>query len=188
MNGDGRTDLVRVRPVAGGGWVDTVLSTGDGLRWRRATQPFAGTHLAVDARRWLVADANGDGKADLVRPDRTATGISVRSLLAHGDGRWRPENAADAFPNPFADDAAIADTARWRVTDVNHDGRSDLLHLLPFRLPPRVPGGQPELGLRIDTLTSLGQGVWRPTAPVPNALPGYAPPGALEWAPSRRGR
>ncbi|MET8151721.1 FG-GAP-like repeat-containing protein [Actinoplanes sp. NPDC049668] len=184
VNGDGRTDLVRVRPVAGGGWVDTVLSTGDGLRWRRATQPFAGTHLAVDARRWLVADANGDGKADLVRPDRTATGISVRSLLAHGDGRWRPENAADAFPNPFADDAAIADTARWRVTDVNHDGRSDLLHLLPFRLPPHVPGGQPELGLRIDTLTSLGQGVWRPTAPVPNALPGYASPGALEFAPA----
>ncbi|MEU7908527.1 FG-GAP-like repeat-containing protein [Actinoplanes sp. NPDC049118] len=177
VNGDGRTDLVRLWPIGRlGARVDTLLSRGNGTSWRREGQPQWQPYLADATRRWVPADANGDGRTDLVRVDQANGGLQVRSLLSIGNGTWVARSAADVLPGPLKGTGSFADTARWRSMDVNRDGRADLVHLLPVTTP--APG------LRVDTVVATGQGGWAARPPRPDALPGYDRPGALDWRPA----
>ena len=186
VNGDGRMDLVRLMPLGKtGALVVSLLSGGDGITWRRERQPISGSFLATDLRRWLPADANGDGNTDLVRVNRTATELDVHSLLSMGNGSWAARKQPDALPaEPLSTAGSFADTARWRAEDVNGDGRTDLVHLLPLQAPAQTPGASPRTGLRIDTLMSIGNGYWAAVLPKPDALPSYDKAGALEWHPT----
>jgi RHS repeat-associated protein len=183
VNGDGRMDLVRLMPLGkAGALVLSLLSGGDGITWRRERQPISGSFLATDLRRWLPADANGDGKTDLVRVDQTATELDVHSLLSMGNGSWTAKKQPDVLPaEPLSTSSSFADTARWRAEDVNGDGRTDLVHLLPLQGPAQTPGAPPQPGLRVDTLMSIGGGYWAAVLPKPDALPGYSKAGALQW-------
>ncbi len=79
-------------------------------------QPLPNSPLAIGSRavNVVVADANSDGRGDLV----LATGDSVTLLLGDGHGDFTP-----APGSPFA-----VGPGTWRVVagDLNHDGKLDL--------------------------------------------------------------
>jgi RHS repeat-associated protein len=180
VNGDGRHDLVRMSSSVGlePSHVDSLISGGNGTTWRLEKDPIRETWAAKATNRWRPVDSNGDGKTDLFRVDQTGEGIEVRSLLSNGNGKWTPKTAPNVVPDPRKRMAEFADTARWRVADVNRDGRTDLVHLLPLwkyygNRPPRK-------GLQVDTLMSTGGGTWVATRPQLQ-LPDYDAHGALEF-------
>ena len=122
INGDGRTDLVFV----GQGWsgaglnVRTKLSAGDGT-WISRSQ-VVGDGSGVHRYPTLLADADGDGKDDLVFVGQSwiGTGLNIRSKLSRGDGTWTSRfdvmgdgSGVHAYP-PLTGDA-------------NGDGKADLI-------------------------------------------------------------
>ncbi|MFC7280195.1 FG-GAP-like repeat-containing protein [Paractinoplanes rhizophilus] len=70
VNGDGRTDLVRVQPDSSGVTVDTLLSTGNG-RWARSAVPIADPSPAGNraGEVWRVGSADADGASTFERID-----------------------------------------------------------------------------------------------------------------------
>jgi RHS repeat-associated protein len=180
VNGDGRHDLVRVTDELGlePPHVDSLISGGNGTTWRLAKDPVREIWAVKATNRLRPVDSNGDGKLDLVRVDQTGDGIEVHSLLSRGNGKWTPKTAPDVLPDPRKKTAEFADTARWRAADVNRDGRTDLVHLLPlWKFYPNRP---PRKGLQVDTLISTGGGAWVATKPELQ-LPTYDAHGALEF-------
>jgi RHS repeat-associated protein len=146
VNGDGQADLVHIAVTSGRLQVHTLLSDGDGgwiqQAWPAAGDQAAGSLTAADAdllgdtTRWLVADTNGDGRADLVHVRQTPAGLRVDSLLAEGDGGWaRQQPAVVADPGP-----GNRYSPSWWVSDVDGDGQSDLVRV-DLGPPPGIPSG-----------------------------------------------
>ena len=78
----------------------------------------------------------------------TAPGtLRVHTLLVNDDGTWT-QRYQDAWPGFGA-----SDVMNWRIADFDHDGKSDLVHVMWS-----APGN-----LRVHTLLSYGNGMWRPT-------------------------
>ena len=160
LNGDGRTDLVEVYHELGEARVHTLLSEGDG-DWTWSRSAFFTGLAAGDGTHWQTGDINGDGRADLVMA-AAANGITtVRSLLANGNGTWRPVtkvavDSAGASPG-------FPDTRRWMVMEANGDGMADLGYI-----------EHTGAGARVHTLTSIGDGtfVWdkSPVLTAPQAI------------------
>jgi RHS repeat-associated protein len=157
VDGDGRADLVRIGSTKGATQVSTLLATGD-ANWTPKTywslngqaDGWDDVRAAGDTVNWRVADANGDGKADLVHVGRTANGVRVHTLLSQGNGSWVTRWDDPTFPAPV-DFGVLGEVERWAPTDANGDGRSDLVHVT-----------NPGLAVRIDTLLSKGDGTWLP--------------------------
>lgn len=142
VNGDGRVDLVHLAWAASSGIrVHTLLSQGNG-NWTRVFQDAWPGFGASDVGNWRAADVNGDGREDLVHIYWTAPGnVRIHTLFSNGNGTWTSQ-FHDAIAG-FGD----SDVSKWRVTDVDGDGRKDLVHVL-FTNP----------GVRIHTLRSTGTG------------------------------
>ncbi|MEU1388093.1 MULTISPECIES: deaminase domain-containing protein [unclassified Nonomuraea] len=147
-DGDGDVDLVHLDAPSTGGVpgdvrLDTFLSQGTGTFRRTDPVALPGTAAAGDLTGWRLLDQNGDGLADLVHLQPTSSvGLTVRTVLAGTDGVWRPQQPAGPYPPLFA-----ADTLNWQVTDINRDGRGDLV---------RVVNRRTEIG--IEVLLAAGTG------------------------------
>lgn len=117
LNGDGRADLLAIRPD---GTMAIYLNTGDASRPFGPSQQLAG--LGVQTPQLALADIDGDG-----RPDIVAT---------HVDGSlWLYRNTGD-MTNPFASPVRIG-ASGWGsydtllLTDVNGDGLADIVARRP---------------------------------------------------------
>jgi hypothetical protein len=154
FNGDGRLDIVTAN---GNGWnqpgtLSVLLGRGDGAF-------LSALNLTVDRgpRGIVVADFNGDGKADI------ATAISggwfetdqVNVLLGQGDGTFEP---------PVSYKVGMA--PRWIAAgDFNHDGRPDLV---------AVNSGPSASGNTASVLLNKGDGTFFPaTNYTIGAYPGF---------------
>src|SRR5260370_1368496 len=119
VNGDGKTDLI-ITYLGGSGWLARVaLSNGDGT-----FAPYVATTLYAGAvgSPWtqMVADVNGDGKADLINIYVGDSGWQFRVALSNGDGTFAP------FTFGVLTSAAMSTTWVPAMADVNGDGKADL--------------------------------------------------------------
>jgi RHS repeat-associated protein len=79
-----------------------------------------------------VFDVNGDGRADLVRANKTILGggemiTSLQTSLTRADGTWSFQNGVQQFPTPLDPLAS-----QVLVGDANGDGRTDLFVVTPY--------------------------------------------------------
>jgi hypothetical protein len=122
FNGDGKLDLVAVSTDSstGADHVETLLGNGDGTFRPEVVQDVAGLFPpgAGQDPFPVVADFNGDGKADLALAvaDISESAGEVAILLGNGDGTYQA-------PRTFALDSS----ARAQIAgDFNGDGKQDL--------------------------------------------------------------
>ncbi len=114
FNGDGRSDIAH---VCCGDSIYTWLSNGDGTY--NTIQFFPGGTYDVQLGSWRVADANGDGKSDLIH---LCCANYMHTWFSNGDGTY-----SIAYFSPG--DLYNMQSGSWRVVDANGDGKSDLVHL-----------------------------------------------------------
>jgi RHS repeat-associated protein len=148
VNGDGAADLVGVfqqpSAVIEGARernVIALLSRHDGTFLLRASSGLiSGPELG--GASWQIADFNGDGLADMgVVGHRDVTGSSgpsyhlatlqVSELVSRGDGTFaaRPSDAFDFGTTIYPRDFYHKNVSRYRLTDFDGDGRTDLVEL-----------------------------------------------------------
>jgi hypothetical protein len=111
FNGDGKLDIAAGDPATG---VDILLGNGDGtfrpaVSYPAGPQGFGGPFI-------VVADFNGDGKADLATGPRSGSS-NISILLGNGDGSFQAPTLVPAG-NPIG---------RINVGDFNGDGKADLV-------------------------------------------------------------
>jgi hypothetical protein len=109
VNGDRRLDLLVTHSHAPS--VSVLLNDGGG-----AFAPAQGSPFGIDDKSFgvVVADANGDGKPDLL----AGTAASVTVLLGDGRGRFTQAGGSPFRAGPGA--------YRVSVADINGDGKLDL--------------------------------------------------------------
>lgn len=113
------------------------------------------TDPSLPASTWLPADVEGDGRIGLVSVQFQGSQMNVRSLypLPHPIGGMGWIYSSQTLPADFVD------SIRFRVADVNGDGRSDLVAI--------AVEGQT---VRTDTLLNEGSGHWT-TVPASATVP-----------------
>jgi hypothetical protein len=112
INGDGIEDLVVSNDAngVGAGNVEILLGNGDGT-----FQPPIILSADFQPLYAVIADFNGDGKADIAVPNYSSSDISI--LLGNGDGTFQPAvNYSSGGPQP----ETIV------VADFNGDGKLDI--------------------------------------------------------------
>ena len=144
-DGDGRADLVVLRPGAEGVEAWTVASQGDGTfaAPRGGATPFDsgllstirlhypgdlyGTgQLKSSAAAWLSADFNDDRSLDLAAVDITREGIDVRRAVQGPDGNWEALASAHLALQACAGTCTGTRPA-FMIVGLNGDGRDDVL-------------------------------------------------------------
>ena len=91
-----------------------------------------------DDPAWTPLDVNGDGGQDLARAViGPLNQLYVQELISLGNGQWQPEPATSIDPSstlhvnpsddPIGNALSDADNENWQPTDVNLDGRGDLV-------------------------------------------------------------
>ena len=144
VNGDSKTDLIHQAGTYGGqpcgaGQVGVRFSNGNGFNPIQCT----GFDANRDLRSLLVADVNGDGKADLIYQAGSNGGTcgagQVGVYFSNGNG-FDPIQCTGFDAN--------RDYANLLVADVNGDGKADLIH------QAGTYGGQPcgagQVGVRFS--------------------------------------
>jgi hypothetical protein len=114
FNGDGALDIA----VACYGVVSVLLGNGDGTFQPHHDFPIdVFTTTGFVANGIAAADLNGDGKLDLVVGYQAPASNAVSVLLGNGDGTFQPpaDYSTGNEPNAIA------------VTDLNHDGKLDIV-------------------------------------------------------------
>ena len=135
VDGDCRTDLVHIKRKMGGLEIATLFARGvdewvyaPGLVLQLNAMGWGAGIPQGDTLNWRPTDVNGDRKADLVHLARTPTGLRLHTLLSDGSGSWTQLDPTDvALASEVADRLGDLDT--WLETEVNGDGRGDLVHV-----------------------------------------------------------
>lgn len=163
MNGDGKADLVTLSRDADGAWATNIaveISTGSGFAhaWWPALTPMHMRNGGAGADyRVVVADVNGDGRADLVTIGVDASGgwaewaaVEVSTGSGFASGTW-PIATARHMRN-----AGAKEDYRVLVADVNGDGKSDVV-----TVSPTAGGGWAEwAAVEISTGTGFASAAW----------------------------
>ena len=151
LDGDGFPDLVRPAPGPGLPNQDFV-SPGLELRRGSSTGRFGGPvalpGLNFQARKLVIGDVDGDGRADIVATGSSAAGN--RSGLAVQRGLGSGRFAAPVYTTPAGVLNEVPDIA---IGDFNGDGRADVVLI-------HRDTGAPERGSRC--LCALRPSRWRP--------------------------
>jgi RHS repeat-associated protein len=157
VTGTGRQDLVYVHFRNPGYEVYTLTREPSGtfIRSSTAIVPRPDMPLAnANGGAWMPIDVGGgpggtpDGKTDLVLVDRDGTTLRVYTLLSTGTG-WIPKVDTPWRVNGGSVPYGSVDVQHWRPANLDHDGRSDLVHF--------VAAGP---GVRVEYLVSNGDGTW----------------------------
>jgi hypothetical protein len=126
VNGDGRTDVIAIGHSYYGARV--LLSNGDGtysVAFQQMNDSQGPFWRAGDGHAILVADVNGDGKADVIAIGHAYAGARV--LLSKGDGTYSVAfQQMNDSQGPFWQ--AGANSTAY-VADVNGDGRNDVIQV-----------------------------------------------------------
>jgi len=160
MNGDGLGDLVILAPLETGA---TALQVARGTRTRALSAPttWATEPLPLEAIQALVADANRDGRDDLVVVRRMAED-AIRIVV------YRGATTGTSFARLYFTDVLTISFAntRFSAADMTGDGRSDLVALVN-----RGDGVDGPLGTDIvrflSTGTTFAQRPWFSIATMP---------------------
>ena len=131
VNGDGKTDLVMIYNAAGKVRIHAAVSHGNGAFALSGQDTVWGWH---DEHRWMVGDANGDGRSDVMlagihgaHGDYTGQHTVLHKALSKGNGTYT-FTAQDTH-------WAWSKYSRWSAGDVNGDGKSDFMFVyLPYHL------------------------------------------------------
>ena len=146
VNGDGLPDLVNVFNDGGSTSIDVHLNTGTGFRMQRWETKAGGFW---DTQKIFMADVNGDGLPDLVNVFDDGGSASIDVHLNTGSGfqmqRW--ETKAGGF----------WDKQKWFVSDVNGDGRADLVNVFD-------DGGSASIDVHLSSGTSFQGQRWETKA------------------------
>ena len=161
FNGDRRTDVIHL--VENTNYANVWLSHGDGTFDVRPFSPWPSYRMVNGA--WQVGDFNGDGAADLVHLVQNSTYAHV--WLSRRDGTFDVRPGFTPWPG-----YAITN-GQWEVGDFDHDGRTDLVHLVPNE---RLGGARPPAS--VNVWRSNGDGTFRVTSFTP--WPDYVIPNG-EW-------
>jgi RHS repeat-associated protein len=183
VNGDGKTDLIRVRagPVQGSGFqVFVLISNGDGTWTYSAFNNQSSRYVVFDdspqqVNNWKVADLNGDGRSDLFRVVRSGSNnFRVDSLIAGSFdpvyGWFKPVEGLEMTSRgtELGTYTSQVDVAHWQVGSINRDGIPDLLKV-SF-------AGYDQTGiykdkLVVEMLSGSGNGFFRGALAGPTAIP-----------------
>jgi|GEM_PF-2872774 len=125
IDGDRRADIVHA--VAGSNYVHTWRSLGNGSYNVGSFAAWAG--YGIPNGRWLMADVNGDRRADLVHLVHNADYLHV--WQSNGNGSFAIGTARPWGGYPMGATAS----GTWLAADFNADGRADLLHV--FAISPQ---------------------------------------------------
>jgi hypothetical protein len=116
FNGDGIPDLVYFAEFTP--TVAVILGKGDGTFQSPVNYPLPNSSTGSTVGSLVVADFNGDGKADIGAAD-LVSGVAI--LLGKGDGTFQPAVSYAANPQ-----AAFQQATFVVVADFNGDGKPDL--------------------------------------------------------------
>lgn len=124
VDGDGQKDKIKWTPSANSGKVTVHLSTGNG-----SFSSSPATHTASASTSTLsnfyFADVNGDGKADLMKWNRSQNSGKTQVYLASSSGQF--SSTAINNNEAFSDHTAT----RYYFVDVNGDGKADKIKWNP---------------------------------------------------------
>jgi hypothetical protein len=132
VNGDGRADLVQYNPA----WstIPVCFATAHGWSCENLAADYIGGNKAGNAGSGvypgavaLLADVNGDGKADLVQYDAAGTALPVCFSTGHG---WSCESLAATYVGGLGagnGGSGVYPGATVVLADVNGDGHADLV-------------------------------------------------------------
>ncbi|WP_437275192.1 RHS repeat-associated core domain-containing protein [Sorangium sp. So ce375] len=158
VNGDGMTDLVRVRSLDGGTAVafTAYIASGPSLdEVTFAEQVETVLPATLSSSTFLPVSANGDGVADLLQlrqePTADGTRLHLTTFLGTASG------AFVAGVDSVFDDESLGD--RWFPMDFNGDGRTDIVKQWIQRSP-----GEDRLMFSVFAATGSGGYVRGPTA------------------------
>jgi RHS repeat-associated protein len=147
FNGDGRTDILTIDGTTGNAPVSIYLANPDGTF--PAQPSFRGPWVAsgtpdVDASRVVLADFDGDGKADILYVPPSTGGVRLNVFLSTGSG------FGPAILGPwFGYAASVSSLARLKLGDFDGDGRTEIAI---------VNGSGQSLPITIYALNSAGTG------------------------------
>lgn len=148
LNGDGIPDLMTGCSYMTGPEINTSLAMGNGSFSRVSRASLYASGRWINAENLLVADFDGDGKADILVSSAAATGI------LRGDGKGGLGSLLPLFSS----------SAAWYAVDLNGDGRPDLISvgsdgLLNIRTNNCAGGGSTETTLLLPVVLSAGGAV-----------------------------
>lgn len=130
VNGDGRTDLIKLDrhvqglPLGHNASVWSLIANSDGTWDDRHTTLSLPYGLP---KQWWPMEINGDGRTDIAffmsHPDHS---LGIYRLLSLGNGRWDFSQNTWVWPVPVVDTSSSTD---FRIVDLDQDGKQDIVHL-----------------------------------------------------------
>jgi hypothetical protein len=128
VNGDGKLDIVTangyspdgVNPAAGGFGVSVLLGNGNGT-----FQPARSAMATGNPDYVVVADFDGDGRADIITQDGLGS-TTLTLIKGNGDGTFQPPIPFQVSDSPILAGFGYHTDGAIYAADFNHDGRPDL--------------------------------------------------------------
>lgn len=122
LNGDGNADAIAVHQGPTGWYAWVALGKGDGTFEPATSQTLTTVSLGNNLYKPLLADVNGDGRADLVASYQGSDGWYVWTSLGKGDGKF-----SAATVQALTTISLGVDLYDAFVADLNGDGVTDLV-------------------------------------------------------------
>ena len=124
ISGDGRADLVVRQTLAGGGIrIKTAVSKGPGPGMGALKKRFESTSMKAKKTKMVIADANRDGRDDLLMIVGGSGRTKVERLQGQGLGGFKRVRIWTA---PKSDPIPVS-KSKLGTADIDHDGRTDLV-------------------------------------------------------------